>query len=329
MFFMSADDILASFSFSGVIGSVEETMVDMESSPDSMVAPPRNSFSFGDNSLITMPCLSQREWGLKILTLFPDNPIRKKPFINGLFLLFDGSDGRLSALLDGRTLTALRTGGVGGLAVRTLSKEGVKRLGVVGAGDQGFWQARFACSVRNFSKVVFFDTEISKAKTCARRIQELLPDLNISIAEDATALLKSSDVVITATTNTSTPLFRCSPSSFKGKTLIGIGSYRPDMREYPDTVFQGVSEVFVDSKHALDETGDLIHPLRSGIIKRERIKTLGSLLLSPDKRVDHLSGSLFKSVGFAAFDLYVARHILKRALKLGRGTELGGIKTIF
>ena len=114
MFFMSADDILASFSFSGVIDSVEKAMVGMESSTGSMVAPPRSSFSFGDNSLMTMPCLSQRDWGLKVLTLFPDNPIKKKPFINGLFLLFDASDGRLRALLDGRTLTALRTGGVGG-----------------------------------------------------------------------------------------------------------------------------------------------------------------------------------------------------------------------
>ncbi|GAB1486246.1 hypothetical protein MASR2M79_12940 [Aminivibrio sp.] len=42
---------------------------------------------------------SPEDWGLKVLTLFPENPGRGKPFINGLFLLFDGEDGTPAALL--------------------------------------------------------------------------------------------------------------------------------------------------------------------------------------------------------------------------------------
>ncbi|MDI9370757.1 MAG: ornithine cyclodeaminase family protein [Synergistaceae bacterium] len=326
MFFMSEEDMLGSYSYSGVIDSVERAMLDIESGDVDLVAPLRGSAELGGETLMTMPCLTKRDWGLKVLTIFPDNPARRKPFINGVFLLFDGSDGRPTALLDGRTLTALRTGGVGGLAVRTLSEEGVKSLGIVGAGEQGFWQACFACSVRSFERVSIFDADESRAASCAARLEEALPETKIGTEKDASSLLRRSDVVITATT-TRQPLFKNTPSLFKGKTLVGIGSYRPDMREYPDAVFKSVDDVFIDTAHALDETGDLIDPLSSGALARERVRTLGSLLKSPEG--EKPSGTFFKSVGFAAFDLYVARHIFLRGMKQGRGMELGGVKSVF
>ena len=322
MFYMNTESILSSFSFSGVMDAVADAMIDLETSPQTLVAPLRTSVPLEENTLMMMPCLSKTDWGLKVLTLFPDNPVRLKPFINGLFLLFDGSDGRPAALLDGRTLTAVRTGGVGGLGVRTLSAPHATRLGIVGAGEQSYWQVRFACSVRPFSRVLLYDTIESKAEICAERIRRVCPELEIEITKSTTTLLKNSDVVITAT-NAPAPVFENSPVYFEGKTFVGIGSYRPDMREYPDALFRAVQNIYVDTEHAFHETGDLIEPLESGVVSRKDIRSLGDLLSDQKGSVAFESGAFFKSVGYAAFDLFVARYLFRRGVENGKAIDLG------
>ena len=322
MYYLNAESMISSFSFSGVMDAVANAMIQIETSTNSLIAPLRNSVPLEKNTLMMMPCLSEKEWGLKVLTLFPDNPVRLKPFINGLFLLFDGSDGSPSALLDGRTLTAIRTGGVGGLAVRTLASTHATRLGIVGAGEQSYWQVRFACSVRPFSQVILYDTIESKAELCAERIRKVLPELEIEITKDTTFLLKHSDVVITAT-NTTTPVFEDSPMYFEGKTFVGIGSYRPDMREYPDALFRAISNIFVDTEHAFDETGDLIEPLQSGVVLKKNIRSMGAFLSREKADFTAESGAFFKSVGYAAFDLFVARFLFQRGVENGKAIDLG------
>ena len=322
MYFMNAESMLASFTFSGVMDSVANAMTDLESSDQSIVAPLRTSVMLENNTLMMMPCLTVKDWGLKVLTIFPDNPVKMKSFINGLFLLFDGDDGSPAALFDGRMLTAIRTGGVGGLAVRTLSDVHAARLGVVGAGEQGYWQARFACAARPFSLVTLYDTIETKAESCAKRLRIDLPDREIRVARNTSVILEESDVVMTAT-NAPVPLFEDRVEPFKGKTIVGIGSYRPDMREYPDAIFKAISAVYIDTDHAFDETGDLIEPLQSGVVRREGIRTLGSLLADRSAVYSPGSGAFFKSVGFSAFDLYVAKYLFQRGVQLGKGTELG------
>ncbi len=77
------------------------------------------------------------------------------------------------------------------------------------------------------------------------------------------------------------------------------------MREFPDEIFPDLKQVFVDTEHALAETGDLMEPLKKGLIRKEQIIPLWDLILN---RVQ-LKGEtrFFKSVGMAAFDLYGAK----------------------
>jgi len=313
--------MLASFSFSGVMDVLADVMITMETDESSLTVPLRTSVFREENTLMLMPCLSTPDWGLKILSLYPGNPQKQKPFLNGVFLLLDGEDGHPSALLDGRTLTALRTGGVGGLAVRTLSDQDAARLGIAGTGVQGYWQVRFACSVRPFSMVTLHDTIFSKAQDFADQLKKDLPGTEIRVARDSTDLLESSDVVMTAT-NAQVPLFPDVPKLFEGKTFVGIGSYRPDMREYPDALFKVIPSIIVDTEHALSETGDLMDPLDSGVLKKEAVTPLGKILSGGSDLPAPGSGVFFKSVGFAAFDLAAARYLVKEGKTSGKGLEL-------
>jgi alanine dehydrogenase len=46
--------------------------------------------------------------GVKLVTVFPGNAAAGRPAIGGVYLLFDGGDGRVLAALDGRLLPSAR-----------------------------------------------------------------------------------------------------------------------------------------------------------------------------------------------------------------------------
>ena len=319
MFLMNSGSMLSAFSFSELRDAVTRAMIDEKKAAEKgIIAPLRSTVARGEDSLLLMPCLTEKDWGLKVLTLFPENPGKGNPFINGLFLLFDGEDGSPSALLDGRTLTALRTGAVGGTGVDALAPSGVKTLGLLGAGVQGYWQVRFACSVRSFGEVRIFDLRENSSKDLAERLAADLPGVSVTVAKTPEDLLEASETVITAT-NSTTPLFPEKPRLFRGRTFVAIGSYTPEMREYPDSFFSEVERVYVDTLHALDETGDLLGPLGAGTLSREDIHPLAEILPSGGTETPKGKASFFKSVGLSVFDLYAARAILA----LGRGKKQG------
>ena len=89
-----------------------------------------------------------------------------------------------------------------------------------------------------------------------------------------------------------------------GKTIIGIGSYKPDMREIPNGIFSGINQVFVDTLHGIKESGDLLEPLQKGIIQTSQVIPISDVILK--KTEVEGETRFFKSVGMAAFDLYGA-----------------------
>src|SRR4051812_39163660 len=79
---------------------------------------------------------------LKWITSFPGNPARGLPTVMGLVVLSDDTTGAPLALLDARSVTALRTGAVAAVAARALAAAGAERVGIVGCGLHGAWAAR-------------------------------------------------------------------------------------------------------------------------------------------------------------------------------------------
>ncbi len=322
MFLMNSSHMLSCFTFRGLMDAAEEAMKAAAREKEGAITVPlRTAVSREKNSLLLMPCLADDFWGLKALTIFPDNPVRSRPFLNGLVLLFDGKDGTPLALFDGRTLTALRTGSVGGAAVRALAGTDVRSLGLAGAGVQGYWQVRFACEARSFSEVRIFDVFPENAERTAERLGKDLPGISVFPCRNAEELALSSDVVITATTAKS-PVFPDDRRLFSGgKCIIGIGSYTPEMREYPDALFAEAGQVYVDTEHALSETGDLINPLSRGVFSKEIIRPLSDVLLAGNKETARTGTVFFKSVGLSVFDLYAAKTLLERGKMTGNGIE--------
>lgn len=287
------------------------------------VTPPRPQVEQGGLSILYMPCFTGNTFGTKILTVVPENARRGLPTIDGLMLLNDGETGRPTALLEGKALTALRTGAVGGVALRHLADPGSQVLGVAGTGTQGFYQALFACTVLPIRQVLFYNAHGKDLTDFIDRFCDTLDrPVECYACASADGLARQSQVLITATPACQ-PLFSNDPTLFQGKCCLAIGSYQPEMREYPDALWKVVSTAYVDLLYACQESGELSQPLAQGLLRPEQVVPMGQLLeegrdLAPSAR----SATFFKSVGMAAFDLVVAQAIAEQAARRGLGQEI-------
>jgi ornithine cyclodeaminase len=269
-----------------------------------------------------MPCFTESSFGTKLVSLFPENLTKNLPILYGTMLLNDGKTGKPIAVLDGSTLTAFRTGAVGGVGIRYTTPEDVTGLGVVGAGVQGFHQILFACAVRDFKKVVVYDRFPEKSEIIVKQLMNIIPKVDIRTVSSSDELLRKSQVIITAT-NSLKPVLPDQTKVLQGKHFIGIGSYKPNMREFPESLFKLIQNCFIDTEHALEESGDVIDPIKRGWLKEERIRTLGNLIMNPDDYPKiQKQTTLFKSVGMALFDVVISELIYNQARDKGLGTKV-------
>jgi ornithine cyclodeaminase len=255
------------------------------------------------NTLLLMPCFGSSYFSTKLVSVFPGNLLKKEPMIYGSVVLNDGQTGRPLAVMDGSKLTAMRTAAVGAVGIKYLSREDASTLGVIGLGIQGFHQALFACQQRPITTLRILDRSEEVISRFSDRFKAFYPGIRVIPGKSAEELCRASEIIITAT-GSHQPVVPARGDCWRGKTVIGIGSYKRNMREFPDQFFRDLEQVFVDTPVALQETGDLLIPLEKGLIKAEQVIPLWDLIQNK-VRADGET-RFFKSVGMAAFDLYGA-----------------------
>jgi ornithine cyclodeaminase/alanine dehydrogenase-like protein (mu-crystallin family) len=284
------------------VSAIEQAFIDTANGV--VEVPQRVHIDRGANTLLLMPCFGSKYFSTKLVSVFPGNLQKREPMIYGSVLLNDALTGRPLAVLDGSKLTAMRTAAVGAVGIKYLSVENATTLGIIGLGIQGFHQALFACQQRPIRTIRIMDRSQKMVLRFSERFNAFYPGIEIIPCKSAEELCHSSQIIITAT-GSHRPVVPARGEWWKGKTIIGIGSYKPDMREFPDQVIADLKQVFVDTRVALQESGDLAEPLRKGLLDESRILPLSDLIL---KRVKITGDTrFFKSVGMAAFDLYGAK----------------------
>ncbi len=318
MLILNKDDILISVTFDELLKAVEETFIIQEKGD--FLMPDRSHIDYNGNVLLLMPAFTGDYFSTKLVSIFPKNRKKNLPAIFGSVLLNDGTTGETLALLEASKLTALRTGAVGALGIIHTTPVNISSLGLIGAGTQGFHQVLFACAVRNIKSVTLFDSFNSNLNDFVNSLKKYLPEIDFKIAKDSEEVVINSEVIITATSS-ETPVFPDDRKLIAGKHFIGIGSYKPTMREFPKSLFMEVEDIFIDTPLAIKESGDIAVPLKKGWIKKNNVHTLGSLI---DKhfKIDESKTTLFKSVGMALFDLVVAKLIYKKAKEKGIGINV-------
>src|SRR5512142_3420648 len=108
---------------------------------------------------------------IKVVSLFPTNPVRGLAYIQAAVLVFDSETGQAIALLEGSSLTAIRTGAAGGAAVDLLARKDSRVAAIFGAGAQGRTQLEAACTARTIETAYIFDADLEKAQTFAEEMK--------------------------------------------------------------------------------------------------------------------------------------------------------------
>jgi len=321
MLYLNGQEITSAVTCDQMMDAVEQAMQIYEDKAYTM--PERMRMSCGDgNILLLMPCIAGDYMVTKILTLYPENRKVKKPVIQATVMLADSRTGTPLAIMDGGTITAMRTGAVGGSSIRHLASAEAQSIGLVGCGVQGFYQIKFGLAVRDIREISLFDMNLKNTINLSEKLQSEFPDITIYRATTVEELVNKSDIVITTTT-ARTPVFPNKDELFADRHFIAVGSFEPDVREYPDALFTHTSVVWVDIEYAKEESGEILVPLKEGLLRDEQIVTLGQFIRSGEKTDRGESGTtFFKTVGMALFDLAAARLVYECSKESGVGTML-------
>ena len=290
------------------------------------VVPPRTHIvatgkTTGD--ALFMPCYvpGTSRMGMKIVTLYGQNPYWELPFIQAVVVLLDGDTGQTLAVMDGTSLTAIRTGAASGAATDLLARPDAATVAVFGAGPQARSQLEAVCQVRSIRAARVFDVDDNRAAAFAREMAQQL-SIDVEPAESPMAAMLGADIVCTATTSAS-PVFEDSDVA-PGTHINAIGSYKPSVREIPGDTVQRARVVVDHLDSALAEAGDLIMPIQQGLITKEHVNTELGHVITESKTGRESPGQItfFKSVGVAVQDLMAASAALDNAARMGLGKEL-------
>lgn len=279
------------------------------------VAHPRQIVELPDGRvLLVMPAFDAQGAGaVKLATVSPDNAAKGLPTVQAAIVAFSET-GTPIALIDGASVTQLRTAAASALASQYLSREDSAHLVVIGTGALAPYMAAAHCTVRPITRVSVCGRREERAVETVNAIRSLVSNqVELTVAQSIEDAVASADIV-TCATSSKTPVL-LGRWLKRGVFVDLVGSFKPSTREADDDVVLR-SRIFVDTfEGALAEAGDLLDPLERGILRRERIEGELADLVSGrvTGRVDQSESILFKSVGTAIEDLAAVQLIVERS----------------
>jgi ornithine cyclodeaminase len=242
--------------------------------------------------------------GIKLVTIFPDNPKYGRPSVQAVVLLFDGATGEALALIDGTELTYRKTAADSALGAQILARSDAHTLLMVGAGGLSPHLIAAHRAVRpSIDRVVVWNRSADKANAL------VVAGIADAVVDDLEAATSAADIISTATMSKE-PLIR-GEWLRPGTHLDCVGAFLPDHREVDDhAVLQ--AELFVDSRlAAIEEGGDLVIPMNSGVIDESHVRA-DLYELCQDVHPGR-SGpdaiTMFENGGGGHLDLMTAQHI--------------------
>lgn len=242
--------------------------------------------------------------GVKVVTVFPGNAARALPSVSGTYLLMRGDTGAPLAVIDGQALTLWRTAAASALAASHLARAEARCMLMVGAGALAPYLVEAHASVRPIAEVLLWNRSRANAERLARRLDGR--SFSVRLADDLDSAIAAADIVSCATLSCE-PLVRGALLK-PGAHVDLVGAFTPEMREADDEAVR-LARVFVDTRAgAMTEAGDILQPLRAGVIAEADI--VGDLFdLCGGRATGRTTAeeiTLFKSVGSALEDLAAA-----------------------
>lgn len=229
----------------------------------------------------------------------------------------------VEALIEGTTLTRIRTGAVQGAATDLLARKDARIGALIGTGGQAASQLEAMVTVRDLEEVRVVDIDLARAQAFAAEQTARFADRGVRVVavDGADAAVDGADIVTAVTVARDAVLDadRIGP----GCHVNGVGSYTPQMAELPAALFAKADRIFVDTQDCVAEAGDVINSITAGIIRAEDCVDLGRLVNGevPGRGSDE-EITVFDTTGSAVLDIMAGAAVLAAARREGIGTQI-------
>jgi alanine dehydrogenase len=301
------------------IEAVEKAFAELAA--NTAVLPLRTAISSPGGISLYMPAFLRDANALacKVVAVFHDNPAKHGlPTTTATVLLQDPETGRVSCIMDGEYLTAVRTGAASAVATRHLARTDPGQVaGIFGAGVQARMQLRAIREVRALSRACVYDP----SRDAARRFcEEMSAQLDLEVIPAATAREAAEADILCTATSSPVPLFD-GRQVREGAHVNGIGSHTPEARELDGQLIRRAKLVGDSREACFRESGDIIIPLREGLIAESHFYAELGEIVSGKKagRTSEREITVFKSNGLAIQDAAAASLVYRKALEAGVG----------
>ena len=281
----------------------------------------------GRDAFAVMPAVLGSAIGAKVITVFPGNDATAYESHMGVVLYFDDTHGRLLAIIDASSVTAIRTAAVSGLATRLLARPDASDLAMLGAGIQAMTHLEAMLAVRPITRVKVWSRSVERRLEWAEWARSRFA-IEVEVTRTAEQAARGAQIICT-TTASRDPILE-GEWLWPGTHVNAVGASVRGAREL-DTDAVVRSSLYVDRREsAMNEAGDFLIPREEGAIDDSHIRgELGELVvgaLGGREREDEIT--LFKSLGLAVEDVAAARVIYDRARASGAGSwmTLGGLR---
>lgn len=287
--------------------------------------PPRTAAMVPERGfLASMPAhLPSAGLAAKLVSLFPGNAGGRLPTHQAVVLVFDPDSGEPLALLDGTSVTALRTAAGSALSAELLAREDAATLTVLGTGVQARAHAEALVRVRTITELRVAGRSLQRAEALASELRRTL-ELDVRAVEGYGPACAGADIVCAATHSPEPVVERHHLAPGTHVTSVGFNTQGREV----DSATMRDALVVVESRAAVlapPPTGstDVRAPLEEGLVKEEDLVEVGELLLG--MRIGRTSRdqiTLYKSVGVAAQDVAAAALVLRGAREQGLGQHI-------
>ncbi|MEV0236697.1 ornithine cyclodeaminase family protein [Nonomuraea sp. NPDC050786] len=254
---------------------------------------------------------------VKAGTQHPRNAERGLPAVHATVTVHDPVSGRPVAVLNGTTITALRTAGGLVAAARALAPSGPHTVGVLGSGAQATEFVRLMGEVMPVERFLMWSPRLRR-----RGLDERLSGLPVEVAASPRELCGRSGVIATCTLSR-TPVVEGAWLR-PGATVLTMGSYAPDRRELDLACARRAALTFTDlPEQALRSNGPVLEAIAAGALTAQAVRPLSDVL-----RGDHPGRAaagetvIFHSNGLGIQDAVLAWRAYTRARASGIGTPI-------
>jgi ornithine cyclodeaminase/alanine dehydrogenase len=270
-----------------------------------------------DGDFRAMPARLGDYAGIKWVNVHAQNRKRHGlPTVMAVYVLNDASNAFPLAVMDGTSLTALRTGAAGGVASKHLASKPPSTVGFIGCGVQ-------ARTLYDAHRVVFDGFEslaYDRNPDSAARFAAEVGARVVSLEEAAGA-----DIVCTATPSR-TPFVRLEWIR-RGAHINAMGADAPGKQELDIGILKNAS-VYIDDIHQAVASGEINVPLAKGELAESDIAgTLGDVVAGRLQKPPAGTTTIFDSTGLAIQDVALAQAIYRLAKSRALGQEIDLVGT--